>query len=176
VAKKGFGTAFLAFLGTVIVSSIKEHQKNKAKLEADYKRAYQKEKKNFDQEQAEFDAYVLSLPVLKGDDSFSVATDLDKADGFALKAFTVHLDVMHEIGQPVWVVIYYTGDSEPAGEKLSLQISDAEMGYVAQSEEQSFIAVVQKGGDLVRCAGMLSKAGDGHQLWLDIARPPELVK
>jgi hypothetical protein len=83
---------------------------------------------------------------------------------------------MHEKGQPVWVVIYYTGDSEPAGEKLSLQISDAEMGYVAQSEEQSFIAVVQEGGDLVRCAGMLSKAGDGHQLWLDIARPPELVK
>ena len=174
MAKRGFGSALLAFLGSVAAAAVKENKNRRQAAESEYKRAFKQELPNFADEQAEFDAYVMSLPVLKGDRSFLIPADLYYADDFALQAFHMHLEIMHEEGQSVWVIVRDAGEKEFPGRRLKLEVSQAEMGYIEPEDEMDIAPVVEAAGGVVRCGGRFVNVGGAIELWLDISIPAEI--
>ena len=169
LAKGGFFTGLaLAAFGALATLSHKGHQLSEAKQ--NYLQAFDKAAADSQEEQTVFEAFVRSLPELKGDGKFQVPVNLDDADHEALGYYSTHLKLTKQVGRTVVVLLDALGDTEK-GTKVTVEISQAEAGHLHWTFEDAIAQAIEDFGGTVRCAGRLTERKGFHELWLDIEIP-----
>jgi len=108
-----FGNQLLALLGSFAAAAWKANRDKRAALQDNYRHEVRKATAEHAEEQSEYDAYVTSLPKLKGNGRFDQEVDTTYGDIFALDAYSTYLELMHEPGQHfTFVLEYQVGEAE----------------------------------------------------------------
>lgn len=170
------GGRFLAALGGIVAAALAANRSARKEAEDNYRRAVEQELHDHAAEQAEFEAMMARIPALVGDESFSQEVDLELADQFALDAFTQYLGLTQEKDAVVWATISYFEHDDPAGERIQVEISEAELGFIPAEDENQYFAVLKQAGGLLKCSAKLRKAQNHYELKLDIALPARISK
>ena len=165
---------FWAFLGGLGAAMWREGTKQRRHLEENYRREVRKATSEHAEEQAEYDAYVTSLPKLKGNGRFDQEVDTTYGDVFALDAYSQYLELMHEPGQHFTVVL----ELQEGEEEGSIRVDggQATLGHIPYEDEGYLMEFLEDFGGDVTCDAKLTKlVHGGYDLHLDIARPPTLL-
>ena len=164
---------FWAFLGGLGAAMWREGTKQRRQLEESYRREVRKATSEHAEEQAEYDAYVTSLPKLKGNGRFDQEVDTTYGDVFALDAYNQYLELMHEPGQHFTVFL----ELQEGEEEGSIRVDggQATLGHIPYEDEGYLMEFLEELGGDVTCDAKLTKlVHGGYDLHLDIARPPKL--
>ncbi|MBL6592706.1 MAG: hypothetical protein ISP16_01335 [Candidatus Aquiluna sp.] len=165
---------FWAFLGGLGAAMWREGTKQRRQLEENYRREVRKATSEHAEEQAEYDAYVTSLPKLKGNGRFDQEVDTTYGDVFALDAYNQYLELMHEPGQHFTVFL----ELQEGEEEGSIRVDggQATLGHIPYEDEGYLMEFLEELGGDVTCDAKLAKlVHGGYDLHLDIARPPTLI-
>ena len=145
----------------------------RAALEDNYRHELRKATAEHAEEQAEYDAYVTSLPKLKGNGRFDQEVDTTYGDMFALDACGTYLELMHEPGQHFTVVLEYQ-ESEEEG-AVRVDGGQATLGHIPFEDEEYLVEFLEELSGDVACDAKLTKLVlGGYDLYLDILRPPQI--
>ena len=168
-----FGNQLLALLGSFAAAVWKANRDKRAALEDNYRHEVRKATAEHAEEQAEYDAYVTSLPKLKGNGRFDQEVDTTYGDIFALDAYSTYLELMHEPGQHFTVVLeYQEGDAEGS---VRVDGGQATLGHISYDNEEYLAEFLEELGGDVTCDARLTKlVHGGYDLYLDILRPPQI--
>ena len=164
---------FLAFLGGLAAAAWKANNQRRRELEQNYRRELKRAQREYAEEQAEHDKYVLSLPRLEGDGRFLQEVDTTYGDDFALDSYSTYLEVMHEPGQHFTVVLEY----QPGEEEGSVLVAGggATLGHIPYDQEDYLCDFLEELDGEVTCNAQLTKlVSGGYDLYLDIAIPVRL--
>ena len=164
---------FWAFLGGLGAAMWREGTKQRRQLEENYLREVRKATSEHAEEQAEYDAYVTSLPKLKGNGRFDQEVETTYGDVFALDAYNQYLELMHEPGQHFTVFL----ELQEGEEEGSIRVDggQATLGHIPYEDEGYLMEFLEELGGDVTCDAKLAKlVHGGYDLHLDIARPPKL--
>ena len=168
-----FGNQVLALLGSFAAAAWKANRDKRAALEDKYRHEVRKATAEHAEEQAEYDAYVTSLPKLKGNGRFDQEVDTTNGDMFALDAYSTYLELMHEPGQHFTVVLeYQEGEAEGS---VRVDGGQATLGHISYDNEEYLAEFLEELGGDVTCDARLTKlVHGGYDLYLDILRPPQI--
>lgn len=73
---------------------------------------------------------IARIPALIGDEKFIQPVDLEQADRFALESFTQYQELTQDEDVVVRATILYFEHDDPPGERILVEISEAEMGFI----------------------------------------------
>ena len=168
-----FGNQLLALFGSFAAAVWKANRDKRAALEDNYRHEVRKATAEHAKEQAEYDAYITSLPKLKGNGRFDQEVDTTHGDMFALDAYSTYLELMHEPGQHFTVVLeYQEGDEEGS---IRVDGGQATLGHIPFEDEEYLAEFLEELGGDVTCDARLTKlVHGGYDLYLDILRPPQI--
>ena len=168
-----FGNQLLALIGSFAAAAWKASRDRRAALEDNYRHEVRKATAEHAEEQAEYDAYVTSLPKLKGNGRFDQEVDTTYGDMFALDACGTYLELMHEPGQHFTVVLEYQ-ESEEEG-AVRVDGGQATLGHIPFEDEEYLVEFLEELSGDVACDAKLTKlVHGGYDLCLDILRPPQI--
>ena len=168
-----FGNQLLALIGIFAAATWKANRDRRAALEDNYRHEVRKATAEHAEEQAEYDAYVTSLPKLKGNGRFDQEVDTTYGDMFALDACGTYLELMHEPGQHFTVVLEYQ-ESEEEG-AVRVDGGQATLGHIPFEDEEYLVEFLEELSGDVACYAKLTKlVHGGYDLYLDILRPPQI--
>ena len=168
-----FGNQVLALLGSFAAAAWKANRDKRAALEDKYRHEVRKATAEHAEEQSEYDAYVTSLPKLKGNGRFDQEVDTTYGDMFALDAYSTYLELMHEPGQHFTVVLEYQGGA--AEGSVRVDGGQATLGHIPYEDEEYLVEFLKELSGDVACDARLTKLVDGgYDLYLDILRPPQI--
>ena len=163
-----------AFLGGLGAAMWREGTKQRRHLEENYRREVRKATSEHAEEQAEYDAYVTSLPKLKGNGRFDQEVDTTYGETFALDAVSTYLELMHEPGQHFTVVLeYQEGEEEGA---IRVDGGQATLGHLYYKDEDGFIELLEVHNPLAANAKLEKLVSGEFELWLDVGYPLKLEK
>ena len=168
-----FGNQLLALFGSFAAAAWKANRDKRAALEDNYRHEVRKATAEHAEEQSEYDAYVTSLPKLKGNGRFDQEVDTTYGDIFALDAYSTYLELMHEPGQHFTVVLeYQEGKAEGS---VRVDGGQATLGHIPFEDEEYLAEFLEELGGDVACNAKLTKlVHGGYDLFLDIQRPVEV--
>jgi hypothetical protein len=168
-----FGNQLLALLGSFAAAVWKANRDKRAALEDNYRHEVRKATAEHAEEQAEYDAYVTSLPKLKGNGRFDQEVDTTYGDMEALDAYSTYLELMHEPGQHFTVVLeYQVGEAEGS---VRVDGGQATLGHIPYDDEEYLCEFLEELSGDVACDAKLTKmVHGGYDLYLDILRPPQI--
>jgi len=168
-----FGNQLLALLGSFAAAAWKANRDKRAALQDNYRHEVRKATAEHAEEQSEYDAYVTSLPKLKGNGRFDQEVDTTYGDMFALDACGTYLELMHEPGQHFTVVLEYQ-ESEEEG-AVRVDGGQATLGHIPFEDEEYLVEFLEELSGDVACYAKLTKlVHGGYDLYLDILRPPQI--
>ena len=168
-----FGNQVLALLGSFAAAAWKANRDKRAALEDKYRHEVRKATAEHAEEQAEYDAYVTSLPKLKGNGRFDQEVDTTYGDMFALDAYSTYLELMHEPGQHFTVVLEYQGGA--AEGSVRVDGGQATLGHIPYEDEEYLVEFLKELSGDVACDAKLTKlVHGGCDLYLDILIPPQI--
>ena len=169
-----FGNQLLALLGSFAAAAWKANRDKRAALEDNYRHEVRKATAEHAEEQAEYDAYVTSLPKLKGNGRFDHEVDTTYGETFALDAVSTYLELMHEPGQHFTVVLeYQEGEEEGA---IRVDGGQATLGHLYYKDEDGFIELLEVHNPLAANAKLEKLVSGEFELWLDVGYPLKLEK
>lgn len=169
-----FGNQLLALLGSFAAAAWKANRDKRAALEDNYRHEVRKATAEHAEEQAEYDAYVTSLPKLKGNGRFDQEVDTTYGETFALAAVSTYLELMHEPGQHFTVVLeYQEGEEEGA---IRVDGGQATLGHLYYKDEDGFIELLEVHNPLAANAKLEKLVSGEFELWLDVGYPLKLEK
>lgn len=169
-----FGNQLLALLGSFAAAAWKANRDKRAALEDNYRHEVRKATAEHAEEQAEYDAYVTSLPKLKGNGRFDQEVDTSYGETFALDAVSTYLELMHEPGQHFTVVLeYQEGEEEGA---IRVDGGQATLGHLYYKDEDGFIELLEVHNPLAANAKLEKLVSGEFELWLDVGYPLKLEK
>ena len=174
MAKRSFGSIVAAAVGYLAFSAYKGYKDKKHALEGDYRAAFRDAQQEQASQQAEYEAYVASLPKVLGEGTFGLVADTATGDRFALESFTQYLDLMHDNEQVLTaVLIAETSVEHPF---VTVELSQAHVGIVAPKDSQALLIAMGEIQGKVSCSAKLRRLnyGDTYQLLLDVKLPVEL--
>lgn len=168
-----FGNQLLALLGSFAAADWKASRDKRAALEDNYRHEVRKATAEHAEEQSEYDAYVTSLPKLKGNGRFDQEVDTTYGDIFALDAYSTYLELMHEPGQHFTVVLEYQEGEEEGS--IRVDGGQATLGHIPYEDEEYLVEFLEELSGDVACNAKLTKlVHGGYDLFLDIQRPVEV--
>ena len=168
-----FGNQLLALIGSFAAAAWKANRDKRAALEDNYRYEVRKAAAEYAEEQAEYDAYVTSLPKLKGNGRFDQEVDTTSGNIEALDAYSTYLELMHEPGQPFTVVLEYQEGEEEG--TVRVDGGQANLGHIPFEDEEYLAEFLEELGGDVACDAKLTKlVHGGYDLYLDILRPPQI--
>ena len=168
-----FGNQVLALIGSFAAAAWKANRDKRAALEDNYRHEVRKATAEHAEEQAEYDAYVTSLPKLKGNGRFDQEVDTTNGDMFALDAYSTYLELMHEPGQHFTVVLEYQEGEEEGS--IHVDGGQATLGHIPFEDEEYLVEFLEELSGDVACNAKLTKlVHGGYDLFLDIQRPVEV--
>ena len=168
-----FGNQLLALLGSFAAAAWKANRDKRAALQDNYRHEVRKATAEHAEEQSEYDAYVTSLPKLKGNGRFDQEVDTTNGDMFALDAYSTYLELMHEPGQHFTVVLEYQEGEE--GGAVRVDGGQATLGHITFEDEEYLVEFLEELGGDVACDAKLTKlAHGGYDLYLDTLKPPQI--
>ncbi|MDA8796460.1 hypothetical protein N9N06_03230 [Aquiluna sp.] len=168
-----FGNQVLALLGSFAAAAWKASRDKRAALEDNYRHEVRKATAEHAEEQAEYDAYVTSLPKLKGNGRFDQEVDTTYGDIFALDAYSTYLELMHEPGQHFTVVLEYQEGEEEGS--IRVDGGQATLGHIPYEDEEYLVEFLEELSGDVACNAKLTKLVHGSfDLFLDIKRPVDV--
>ena len=169
-----FGNQLLALLGSFAAAAWQANRDKRAALEDNYRHEVRKATAEHAEEQAEYDAYVTSLPKLKGNGRFDQEVDTTYGETFALDAVSTYLELMHEPGQHFTVVLeYQEGEEEGA---IRVDGGQATLGHLYYKDENGFIELLEVHNPLAANAKLEKLVSGEFELWLDVGYPLKLEK
>lgn len=169
-----FGNQLLALLGSFAAAAWKANRDKRAALEDNYRHEVRKATAEHAEEQAEYDAYVTSLPKLKGNGRFDQEVHTTYGETFALDAVSTYLELMHEPGQHFTVVLeYQEGEEEGA---IRVDGGQATLGHLYYKDEDGFIELLEVHNPLAANAKLEKLVSGEFELWLDVGYPLKLEK
>jgi hypothetical protein len=174
MAKRSIGSIFAAAVGYLAFNAYRGYKEKKQALEGEYRTAFRSAQQEQAGEQAEYEAYVASLPKLLGDETFGLVADTATGDRFALEAFTQYLDLMHEKEQVLTaVLIAETSVDSPF---VTVELSQAHVGIVSPINSEPLLAALANSNGKASCNAKLRRLnyGDTYQLLLDVKLPIEI--
>lgn len=174
MAKRSFGSIFAAAVGYLAFKAYRGYKEKKQTAEGHYRTALRSAQQEHAVEQAEYGAYVASLPTVLGDGTFGLVADTTTGDRFALEAFAQYLDVMHEKEQVLTaVLIAETSIESPF---VTVELSQAHVGIVSARDSETLLAAMANTEGKVSCSAKLRRLnyGDTYQLLLDVKLPIEI--
>ena len=166
---------FLAFLGGLAAAAWKANNQRRQELEENYRRELKKAEAEQAEEQAEYEAYILSLPALQGNGRFTQEVDTTYGEMFALDSYSQYLELMHEPGQHFTVLLEY----QPGEDEGSIRVEggQATLGHIPYEQEDYLCDLLEELDSDVTCNAQLTKLVHcGYDLYLDIARPAKLLE
>jgi len=168
-----FGNQLLALLGSFAAAAWKANRDKRAALQDNYRHEVRKATAEHAEEQSEYDAYVTSLPKLKGNGRFDQEVDTTYGDIFALDAYSTYLELMHEPGQHFTVVLEHQEGEEEGS--IRIDGGQATLGHIPYRDEEYLVEFLEELSGDVACDAKLTKlVHGGYDLYLDILRPPHI--
>ena len=173
MSKRSFGSFIAAVLGQVAFAAFRGYKEKRQQLEGEYRSALRGAQQEKAAEQAEYEAYVATLPKLSGDGTFGLVADTATGDKFALEAFTAYLDIMHEGEQVLTAVLIAETIATPAF--IAVELSQAHVGLISTKDSEPILEAMGDSIGKVTCNAKLRRLnyGDTYQLLLDVKLPVE---
>jgi len=162
---------FAAAAGYLAFAAYRGYKEKKQTLEGEYRTAFRSAQKEHAGAQADYEAYVASLPKVLGDETFGLVVDTTTGDRFALESFTQYLDLMHDQEQVLTaVLIAEAGVEKPF---VTVELSQAHVGIVAPQDSEALLTAMANTKGKVTCNAILRRLnyGDIYQLLLDVKLP-----
>ena len=174
MAKRSIGSMFAAAAGYLAFAAYRGYKEKKQTLEGDYRTAFRSAQKEHAGAQADYEAYVASLPKVLGNDTFGLVADTTTGDRFALESFTQYLDLMHGKEQVLTAVLIAETSAEHPF--VTVELSQAHVGIVTPQDSEALLAAMANTQGKATCNAKLRRLnyGDTYQLLLDVKLPIEI--
>jgi len=174
MAKRSIGSMFAAAAGYLAFAAYRGYKEKKQTLEGEYRTAFRSAQKEHAGAQAEYEAYVASLPKVLGDETFGLVGDTTTGDRFALESFTQYLDLMQDKEQVLTAVL--TAESSAECSFVTVELSQAHVGIVTPQDSVALLAAMANTQGRATCTAKLRrlKSRDTYQLLLDVKLPIEI--
>ena len=174
MSKRSFGSLIAAVVGQLGFAAYRGYKEKRQAAEGEYRTAFRAAQQEKAAEQAEYEAFVASLPKLIGDGSFGLVADTATGDRFALEAFTQYLDIMHEGEQVLTAILIAEHANTPAF--IAVELSQAHVGLLTPKDSEPIFTAMANTSGKVSCNAKLRRLnyGDTYHLLLDVKLPVEL--
>ena len=171
MAKQSFGGFIAALLGQIGFAAYQGYKEKKQRLEGEYRSAFRSAQQEHAGAQAEYEAYVATLPKVLGDESFGLVADTSTGDKFALESFTHFLDIMHPGEQVLTAILIAETSNTPPF--VAVELSQAHVGLVSPADSEPLLEAMAQTAGKVTCHAKLRRLnyGDTYQLLLDAKLP-----
>ena len=174
MAKRSVGAFVTLMLGQLAFAAYRNYKDKRTELEGDYRTALRESQQEHAVAQADYEKYMLSLPNLVGDGSYSLVADTASGDKFALEAFTQYMDIMRggNPGAAALLKMNLLGDPLT----ISVEISQAHVGTLEVASQPELAEAIRSQGGALTCDAQLRRLnyGDTYQLLLDVKLPIEI--
>ena len=118
---------------------------------------------------------MLSLPSLKGDETFSQEIVGEQAYADDLYSFGTWLEQNHPGEDVIWVIVENEPDNIHDPNAVRVEAGKTTVGYIPRQQAEQFAIELATLGGKARCAARFyfDKYGDRSSITLDLVRPLE---